>query len=128
METIVSVKKLTKHYGDIQAVKGIEFEVERGSFFAFLGPNGAGKSTTVNMLVTLLAQSGGEASVCGYELGKEDDGIRRNIGVVFQTSHLDGLLSVKENILLRARMYGMNKKDAVKQLEHLAKKLGIDDL
>ncbi|WP_026499171.1 ATP-binding cassette domain-containing protein [Butyrivibrio sp. WCD2001] len=81
------------------AVNNISFFVKQGELFAFLGENGAGKSTTINMLSTILPKSSGEVLVMGHELGREDDSIRKEIGIVFQNSVLDGKLTVKQNLL-----------------------------
>ena len=111
MEKIIEVHGLQKSFGKVQAVCGIEFCVERGKLFAFLGPNGAGKSTTIDMLCTLSRPDGGSALIDGYELGKEDGQIRKSIGVVFQDSMLDPLLTVRENLMTRARFYGMGRRE-----------------
>lgn len=128
MQKAVSVRALKKFYGDIQAVKDIDFDVERGSFFAFLGVNGAGKSTTINMLCTLLTPDGGKAEVCGHDLIKEADIIRSKIGVVFQGSVLDKRLTVKQNLVTRAAFYGIFGKDCAKRLERLDAILGLGEL
>lgn len=110
MEKIIQVQDLKKSYGDIEAVKGISFEVKQGSFFAFLGPNGAGKSTTIEMMCTFLPATSGTILIDGDEVGKENAKIRENIGVVFQNNVLDDLLTIEENLRLRGKLYG--KKDA----------------
>jgi len=118
MEKIIEVSGLKKSYRDIQAVRGIDFYVEAGALFAFLGPNGAGKSTTIDMICTLLAPDEGEVMVNGHRLSKEDGKIRESIGVVFQDSILDHLLTVKENLSVRASFYGLRGeklKQAVKK-------------
>lgn len=107
MEKIIKVNNLVKKYGSFEAVKDISFEVEKGSLFAFLGPNGAGKSTTINILVTLITKNSGHVTINDWQLGKDDQAIRENIGVVFQTSVLDDLLTVKENLLVRGSFYGL---------------------
>lgn len=107
LDKIIEVTGLTKAYGNVQAVRGLDFYVERGKLFAFLGPNGAGKSTTIDILCTILAPDGGEVRVDGHSLGKEDAAIRNTIGVVFQDHLLDPLLTVEENIRTRAGLYGM---------------------
>lgn len=109
MEKIIEVNDLKKSYGNIQAVKGISFYVERGKLFSFLGPNGAGKSTTIDILCTLLACDAGSVLVDGHLLGGDDEAIRRSIGVVFQDSVLDSLLTVGENLRLRAGFYHKDK-------------------
>ena len=106
MGNIIEVSGLKKSYGNVRAVKGIDFSVDRGTLFAFLGPNGAGKSTTIDMLCTLLAPDSGKVVIDGSVLGKDDD-IRRTIGVVFQDHVLDPLLTVRENLLTRARFYNI---------------------
>lgn len=116
MKNAIEVQGLKKSFGKIQAVKGIDFTVKEGQLFAFLGPNGAGKSTTIDMLCTLLAPDGGNALVDGHPLGRADEAIRRSIGVVFQDSLLDQLLTVEENLQVRGRFYGLQGqalKDAI---------------
>jgi multidrug/hemolysin transport system ATP-binding protein len=108
MDKIITVEQLYKKYGDLQAVNGISFYVERGKLFAFLGPNGAGKSTTIDILCTLLKPDQGEVTIDGLRLGQDNDAIRRLIGVVFQESLLDPQLSVLENLQTRGRFYGLN--------------------
>ena len=89
MEEIITVNGLKKYFHEVKAVDDISFHVEPGETFGFLGINGAGKSTTINMLCTLFPVTAGEVSVCGYQLGKDDEKIRRNIGVVWQNNCLD---------------------------------------
>lgn len=116
MEKIIEVSHLCKSYWDVQAVKDISFHVESGKLFAFLGPNGAGKSTTINSVCTFLKPDGGEVLVNGYRLGEQDSSIRDSIGVVFQESVLDRLLTVEENLSLRGSFYhfkGKKLKEAV---------------
>ena len=86
----VAVAGLAKRYGEVQAVRGIAFEVRAGETFGFLGPNGAGKSTTINMLCTLARPTSGSARVAGHDVVRERDQVRRNIGLVFQETTLDG--------------------------------------
>ena len=105
MDKIIEVKGLKKAYGSVQAVKGIDFYVERGKLFAFLGPNGAGKSTTIDILCTILQPDAGEVIIDGKTLGHGDSAIRSAIGVVFQDHLLDPLLTVEENIRVRGRLY-----------------------
>ena len=109
MGKIIEVNNLKKLYGQVEAVKGIDFYVEQGSLFAFLGPNGAGKSTTIDILCTLLQLDDGDVTINGFKLGKDDDKIRNQIGVVFQDSLLDNLLTVEENIMTRGSFYGIEK-------------------
>lgn len=108
MDKIIEVTDLSKRYGSVQAVKDIDFYVEQGTLFAFLGPNGAGKTTTIDILCTLLEPDSGTVAINGYRLGKEDDEIRKSIGLVFQDSLLDPLLTVKENLRIRGGFYGLS--------------------
>ena len=125
---MIQVKQLKKHYAHIEAVKGIDFNVNKGSFFAFLGPNGAGKSTTINMLCTLLEKTSGDIFIDGLEVGKNDHLIRHKIGVVFQHPMLDGKLTVKQNLYIRGSFYGMDKKVLDKRIKSLVTLLDIDYL
>src|SRR5579884_2862013 len=92
----IAVEQLTKRYGEIEAVRGVEFEVAPGEVFGFLGPNGAGKTTTINMLCTLAKPTSGHATVAGHDVVSERDDVRRNIGLVFQDPTLDNYLSAVE--------------------------------
>ncbi len=117
MESIIKVENLRKNYGSVQAVKGISFRVEKGSLFAFLGTNGAGKSTTINILSTLLKMDGGKVTINGMDMGKHDQQIRKDIGIVFQNGVLDNLLSVKENLMVRGSFYGIEKNTLRERIE-----------
>ncbi len=108
MGRIIEVSQLKKSYGEVKAVKGIDFYVDSGSLFSFLGANGAGKSTTIDMLCTLLAPDSGTVTIDGMTLGRQDDKIRRSIGIVFQDSVLDGMLTVRENLQIRGGLYGLS--------------------
>lgn len=109
MEKIINVKNLKKNYGPVQAVKSIDFYVEKGSLFAFLGPNGAGKTTTINILSTLLSKDEGDIEINGEKIGGNEDKIRSSIGIVFQEGVLDPLLSIKENLEVRGSFYKLSK-------------------
>lgn len=111
MNKIIEVNGLSKSFGNVEAVKNISFHVEEGALFSFLGTNGAGKSTTISILLTLLKQDAGEVKMKGYTVGKQDDKIRQVIGVVFQDSLLDPLLTVEENLKVRASFYRMSKNE-----------------
>lgn len=123
---IIEVTGLSKSFGSVDAVKGIDFYVEAGKLFAFLGPNGAGKSTTIDMLCTLLRPDAGRVLIDGHLLGREDDEIRRKIGVVFQDSVLDPLLSVRENLLVRARLYGSDRQDYEANVRRAIETAGVE--
>jgi ABC-2 type transport system ATP-binding protein len=103
----ITVAGLTKNYGDIEAVRGIDFEVPVGETFGFLGPNGAGKSTTIKVLCTLARPTSGVARVAGHEVSSERDAVRRNIGLVFQDTTLDNYLTGAQNLRFHAALYGV---------------------
>ena len=124
----IEVQELTKRYGEQVAVDHISFRVKAGSLIGFLGVNGAGKTTVINMLATLLKPDGGKVSVCGYELGKEDNKIREAIGIVYQQNCLDELLTVKENLLCRGILHGLSKKEAQQQYDKLTEILKLGDI
>lgn len=121
----IEVKNLVKYYDDLCAVNDISFSVEKDSFFAFLGPNGAGKSTTINIISTLLEESSGEVTVLGHTIGKDDDKIREKIGIVFQKTMLDDLLTIKENLQVRSSFYGIDKVELEKRVDEINELLEI---
>ncbi len=124
----IEVQEFTKRYGEQVAVDRISFRVKEGSLIGFLGVNGAGKTTVINMLATLLKPDGGTVSVCGHELGKEDNKIREAIGIVYQQNCLDELLTVKENLLCRGILHGISKKQAQQQYDKLTEILKLGDI
>ncbi len=121
----VSVNGLVKHYGEVEAVRGIDFEVSAGEIFGFLGPNGAGKSTTINMLCTLVRPSGGSARVAGHDVVGERDDVRRNIGLVFQDTTLDGYLTAEQNLRLHAELYGVPRELVAERMRQVMEMVGL---
>ncbi|MCM1258768.1 MAG: ABC transporter ATP-binding protein [Roseburia sp.] len=128
MSEIIKVRHLKKYFQDMKAVDDISFSVQKGEMFGFLGVNGAGKSTTINMLCTLLRPTEGEAEVAGYILGKEDEEIKRNIGVVYQGNVLDDMLTVRENLILRGSLYEKDKKKLLRQIDYVCEILSLSDV
>jgi ABC-2 type transport system ATP-binding protein len=106
-EVVISVEGLVKHYGAIQAVNDVSFEVRQGEIFGFLGPNGAGKTTTISILCTLLKPTSGKVRVAGFDVIRQRNSVRRSIGLVFQEPALDLKLTAEENLYLHARLYGV---------------------
>jgi ABC-2 type transport system ATP-binding protein len=106
----IEVESLTKRFGQLVAVDQISFAVERGEVFGLLGLNGAGKTTTVMMLSTLLNPTSGSATVCGYDIVRNREGVRESIGLVFEEQAVDIYLTGKENLDFHARMYHIPKK------------------
>jgi ABC-2 type transport system ATP-binding protein len=121
----ISVNGLVKRFGDFEAVQGIDFEVATGETFGFLGPNGAGKSTTINMLCTLMRPSGGAATVAGHDVVRERDEVRRNIGLVFQDTTLDGYLSAEQNLRLHAELYGVPREQISPRMREVMEMVGL---
>src|SRR6202161_4326180 len=103
----LALRALVKTFGEVRAVRGVNFEVATGEVFGFLGPNGAGKTTTINMLCTLAKPTSGSASVAGHDVVSERDDVRRNIGLVLQDPTLDGYLTAAQNLRLHAELYGV---------------------
>lgn len=125
---IIKVNGLTKKYGDNIAVNHVSFEVKKGIMLGFLGVNGAGKTTVINMLATLLKPDDGTVEICGEILGKNNQAIRKKIGIVYQQNCLDDLLSVQENLLCRGIIHGITKKEAKQQCEKLSEILKLGDI
>jgi ABC-2 type transport system ATP-binding protein len=121
----VVVRGLAKRFGDVEAVRGIDFDVAPGEIFGFLGPNGAGKSTTISMLCTLIRPTGGSATVAGFDVERERDAVRHNIGLVFQDTTLDGYLSAEQNMRLHAELYGMPRDAVGRRMEQVMEMVGL---
>lgn len=128
MEAVIKVEGLCKEFGAVKAVKGIDFEVKKGELFGFLGINGAGKSTTINMLCTVLKPTAGNVHICGMQLGKSDDEIRKKIGVVYQNNCLDERLTVKENLFIRGALYESNKRKLGENVERVCEVLQLEEV
>src|SRR5262245_9122957 len=101
MDEAVLADGLVKHYGDVEAVRGVDLNIKTGEVFGFLGPNGAGKSTTVKMLTTLLSITSGSASVAGVDVARDPDGARHKMGVALQEAGLDPRQSGRELLVLQ---------------------------
>src|ERR687887_1013478 len=103
----IDVRQIVKKFGDFTAVNGISFAVEDGEIFGLLGPNGAGKSTLIRMLTTLLPPTSGTAFVNGFDITRQADEVRKSIGVIPQAMTSDLELSVEENLIIFAKLYGV---------------------
>jgi len=121
----VTVRGLAKRYAEVEAVAGIDFDVIAGETFGFLGPNGAGKSTTIGMLCTLVRPTGGRATVAGHDVVAERDEVRRNIGLVFQDTTLDGYLTAEQNLRLHAELYGVPKAAVPDRMRQVLDMVGL---
>ena len=124
---MIQVDNLSKRFGPVEAVKNLSFLVEPGSVFAFLGTNGAGKSTTISCLTTVLSADSGTMKIAGQTVGRDDDDIRRKIGVVFQSSLLDPTLKVRENLTDRAAFYGIKDEERTRRIHDLVALIDIGD-
>jgi ABC-2 type transport system ATP-binding protein len=121
----ISVNGLAKSFGDVEAVRGVDFEVAPGEVFAFLGPNGAGKTTTINMLCTLAKPTRGSARVAGHDVVRERDDVRRHIGLVFQDPTLDGYLTGEQNLRLHAELYGVPSELVAPRMRQVLEMVGL---
>jgi ABC-2 type transport system ATP-binding protein len=123
----ITVADLTKNYGEIEAVRGIDFEVPTGQTFGFLGPNGAGKSTTIKILCTLARPTSGTARVAGHDVTTERDAVRRNIGLVFQDTTLDNYLTGAQNLRFHAELYGVPAAAVAPRMQQVMEMVGLWD-
>ena len=128
MNDILEVRHLVKCFGDVTAVDDLSFRVREGELFAFLGVNGAGKSTTIHILCGQLARDGGSVRVCGADPDEAPEQLRRSLGVVFQSSVLDQVLSVQENLRSRAALYGIRGAAFSRRLAELTDLLELGEL
>jgi ABC-2 type transport system ATP-binding protein len=126
-QAAITVAGLTKNYGEIEAVRGIDFEVPVGETFGFLGPNGAGKSTTIKMLCTLARPTSGSATVAGHDVTSERDAVRRNIGLVFQDPTLDNYLTGTQNLRFHAALYGVPASAVEPRMRQVLEMVGLWD-
>lgn len=118
-ETSIVARELRKSYGSFEAVGGVNFEVYRGECFGFLGPNGAGKTTTMKMIYGAAIPTGGELTVAGLDITREERAVKRRIGVVPQENNLDEDLKVRENLLVYGRYYDMTRKETLRKADEL---------
>jgi ABC-2 type transport system ATP-binding protein len=113
----VEVQALAKRYGELEAVRGVDFTVAPGEIFGFLGPNGAGKTTTIKILCTLLQPTSGVARLAGVDVTVAPAEVRRRIGVVFQDPSLDDRLTAEENLMLHAVAYRVPRSERARRIE-----------
>jgi len=123
----IHAEGLVKHYGDVEAVRGVDLRVEAGEIFGFLGPNGAGKSTTVRMLTTLLTITAGRAEVAGVDVAREPDAARERIGVALQEAGLDPRQTGRELLVLQGRLFGLTTADAQARAKALLELVELED-
>jgi ABC-2 type transport system ATP-binding protein len=117
--SIIEINSLTKTFGKIQAVRGIDLNIEKGEIFGLLGPNGAGKTTTIGMLCTIVRPTSGSATLAGFDIVKNPAEVRRQVGIVFQDPTLDTVLTGHENLELHARLYGVPANQREKRITEM---------
>jgi len=122
---MIVAKGLTKRFGDVLAVDGLDMDVRQGEIFGFLGPNGAGKTTTIRMLSALISPTSGTAKVAGYDVGREDNEIRRNAGILTESPGLYDRLSAERNLSFFAELHDVE--DVAGQVERYLRLLGLWD-
>lgn len=120
---MILARGLSKDFGKVKAVEGLNLEISSGEVFGLLGPNGAGKTTTIRMLSALIAPSGGEAWVAGHRLGDEDNKIRKNVGLLTETPGLYEQLSAERNLEFFSQLYDVQ--DVPRQVERYLRMLGL---
>ncbi|HZB47868.1 MAG TPA: ATP-binding cassette domain-containing protein [Mycobacteriales bacterium] len=123
----VEVSGLQKRYGEVHAVRGVDFSVHAGETFGFLGPNGAGKSTTINILCTLVRPTAGSARVAGHDVATDRDAVRRTIGLVFQDPTLDGDLTAEENLRFHGELYGVPRDALGARIDDMLRMVGLSE-
>ena len=128
MENSIEINNLSKSFKDVKAVDDLSFKVKKGEFFAFLGVNGAGKSTTISIMCGQLAKDSGSVTVNGKNIEDGMNEIRKEIGVVFQSSLLDTPLTVRDNLEMRAALYDITGSEFEQRLNELAELLDFKDL
>jgi len=127
MQTVIRTEKLTKRFGTLVAVDGLDLEVREGEVFGFLGPNGAGKTTTLRLLCALIGPTSGTAEVAGYKLGQQDPEIRAAVGILTEQPGLYERQSAWDNLVFFATLYGLDRTTAAKQAEHFLRLMGLWD-
>ena len=127
-EYAVEIKNLVKSYGKVRAVNDISFSVVRGSLFAFLGVNGAGKSTTINIICSILDKDSGKIYVGGIDLDENPREIKKQIGIVFQSSVLDKELTVLQNLEIRTAFYGLSKQEKRENIKTIIDLLELEPI
>lgn len=124
--SIIEVKNLTRKFKDLTAVDGVSFNVNKGEIFGFLGPNGAGKTTTINILITLLKPSSGQALVNGFDVQSDKDKVRSSIGIIFQDPSLDDKLTGRENLRFHAWLYKVPADKMVNRIDEMLKMVELE--
>jgi len=123
----VRVRGLTKRFGNVEAVRGIDLDVAEGEMFGFLGPNGAGKTTTIKILCTLSEATAGSAMVAGYDVATDRAAVRSRIGLVFQEPTLDSYLTGEQNLRFHGELYGVRRALLHRRMDEVLEMVGLAD-
>ncbi len=123
----IQIENLTKHYGDVTALRGVSLTIPEGCFFGLLGPNGAGKTTTINILTGLVLREGGSTAVFGKDTDREFRFTRSKIGIAAQELSVDWFFSIEKLLYFHAGYYGIIKKEAKPRVDYLLKRLGLEE-
>ena len=127
LKKAVTVKNLTKKFGEFTAVDDISFDIEEGEIFGLLGPNGAGKTTTISILATMAKPTSGSAEISGHDIITDEDGVRKSIGIVFQDQSLDDELTAWENMDFHGRLYRIPKTTRTERIDELLLLVGLNE-
>jgi ABC-2 type transport system ATP-binding protein len=124
---VIQVQNVIHRYGERVALSNVSFEVKKGEVFGLLGPNGGGKSTLFRILSTMMVPTEGRATIAGQDVARDPAGVRRVIGVVFQTQSLDKALTVEENLRAQGHLHGLSGATLRERMEYAMKSLGLGD-
>ncbi len=124
----IEVNDLSREFNGFTAVNNVSFNVEEGEVFGILGPNGAGKSTLINMLVTLLDSTSGDALVNGFNINQDKHSVRESLGIVFQEEAIDEELTGEENLEFHARLYGLDREKRRMRVDEVLELVGLEDV
>ncbi len=126
-EHAIFTEGLVRHFGSVRAVDGIDLAVSKGEIYGFLGPNGAGKTTVIRMLITLLAPTGGEMRVAGYDVVRQPNEVRLHIGAALQEAALDNKQTGRELLSLQGMLYGLSRREVKRRIDDLSGLVDIGD-
>jgi ABC-2 type transport system ATP-binding protein len=125
--TVISVRDVVHRYGDRAALNGVSFDVRRAELFGLLGPNGSGKTTLFRILSTLMIPVGGRAEIMGFDVARDPNGLRRQIGVVFQAQSIDVKLTAAENLWHQGHLYGLHGASLKSRIAEMLGRVGLAD-